>query len=110
MTSILTGKYAQFTTDMKTLITAANHMHLNVFADADGTTVVNSDNGTPIVGLLITTTNYTYPHTNAVTGETVSGSFIITFSDGSKFTIDDNHTSYWYSFDEIVPKVISALV
>jgi hypothetical protein len=110
MSTILNGKYAQFTADMKSLIEKASFMHLTIFSDKAGTTVVKTDGGAPISKLLITTTSYTYPHNDSVTGKAVTGSFVISFSDGSAVTIPDNKTSYWYTFDEITPAQISALV
>jgi hypothetical protein len=110
MSTILNGKYSQFTADMKSLIEKASHMHLSIFSDSTGTTVINTDAGTPVSKLLITTTSYTYPHNDSVTGVSVLGTFVITFSDGNKVTIDDQETGFWYTFDEITPAVISPLV
>jgi hypothetical protein len=110
MSTILNGKYSQFTADMKTLIEKASFMHLTIFSDKAGTTVINTDAGEPVSKLLITTTSYTYPHNDSVSGKAITGLFVISFSDGSTVTISDNQTSYWYTFDEITPAEINALV
>jgi len=110
MSTILNGKYSQFTADMKTLIEKASFMHLTIFSDKAGTTVIKTDAGAPVSKLLITTTSYTYPHNDDVTGKPITGTFVITFSDGSTVTIPDNKTSYYYTFDEITPAAITPLV
>jgi len=106
MSTITNGKYADFSNDVKTLIDQANKIYVNIYTDSSVSTFALDHAGNNIERRLLTSMNYTYPHTND-DGNAVEGTFILTFIDGGSITILDSETNYWFDIldvDEFGPK------
>jgi hypothetical protein len=103
MSSIANGKYSAFSADVQTLINKASHINVTISSDNAGANLSNDSNGHAISKKLIVSMNYTYPQDGTL------GNYIITFSDGSNLTIQDNNNSHWYILEGIEPYVYKQL-
>jgi hypothetical protein len=82
------GQYPQFIIDMDTALHTIGYIKLSIFADASGTIIQTDSNGNPIDTRLVKSTSYTFPYID-ISGNTVDGTIVLTFDDGSTFTSVD---------------------
>jgi hypothetical protein len=99
MANITNGKYSSFNEDVKVLIGKASRINLTVSSDEAGTQLSKESHGNDVNKKLVVSMNYTYPHVDEVTNQSILGNFKISFSDGSSITINDDNESHWYLLD-----------
>ena len=82
------GQYPQFIIDMDTALHTIGYIKLSMFADASGTIIQTDSNGNPIYMRLVKSNSYTFPYID-LSGNTVDGTIVMTFDDGTTFTSVD---------------------
>jgi hypothetical protein len=110
MANITNGKYSAFNQDVKVLIEKASRINLTVSSDEAGTQLSKESHGNDVNKKLIVSMNYTYPHVDEVTNQSILGNFKISFSDGSSITINDDNESHWYLLDGLDSSSFKKLV
>jgi hypothetical protein len=90
------GEYANVTADINTALHTLGYLRINIFTDLSGTMFAQDNLGNDINNRTIYSTRYIYPTTD-LSGNTIDGDMIITFTDGTTYENNDiNNTAYAY--------------
>jgi len=104
----LKGEFANFFADFHTAKVETNHVYLNIYTNAEGTTFAVDGEGLPITDRLINYVIYTLPVSNEAQSIYTAGYMTIHFHDSTDFKVfDDNAINYWYAVSGITPIVIT---
>ena len=104
MVTLNDGEFPLFIEDINTLLHSSGLLRLNLYADPSGNSfVLDITNGNPISAKLISKMEYIFASTDA-SENIIDGYFLITFDDGSQFSIyNADHHLIWYSFEDLDP-------
>lgn len=93
------NEYTQVINNCNTVLHSVGEIRMSLYTDASGTIFALDSSGNAIDNKLVTTTIYTYPHTDA-SNNAWDGYLTTYFDDGTYFGNNNtNNSAYWYTLN-----------